>query len=74
MSKSTESYNNSQCRVRQIVESAIGLCLDNQTDALNIEICIGTTSISVRKLSSAEIADVEDIPIHPISQSQEASL
>lgn len=73
MSKSTESYNNSQFRVRQIVESAIGLCLDNQTDALNIEICIGTTSISVRKLSSAEIADVEDIPIHPISQSQESS-
>ena len=50
MSKSTESYNNSQFRVRQIVESAIELCLDNQTDALNIEICIGTTSISVRKL------------------------
>lgn len=60
--------------MRQIVESAIELCLDNQTDALNIEIGIGTTSISVRKLSSAEIADVEDIPIHPISQSQEASL
>lgn len=74
MSKSTESYNNAQFRVRQIVESAIELCLDNQTDALNIEIGIGTTSISVRKLSSAGIADVEDIPIHPISQSQESSL
>ena len=74
MSETTETYNSVQFRVRQLVESAIELCLDNQTDALNIEICIGTTSISVRKLSSAEIADVEDIPIHPISQSQEASL